>query len=243
MSSTRFIENEDEYLKYAWNVFERYFNSEESFLKQYHNIPDQQERNDFLKIACYYLFFVREGTVTSPNYQAEDLKLVDQTYKYVAIISFIESLCGGKNYVEFYQWLMGQKNLVFPINDHHDLTTQYEVYIADYGSKSRVVQFFRSLDRKVIQHLHNSFIILEDNGTGELDEVDKTLDYLVNFLYQIRSDFVHKGELITEFGSDIVWSERKKKQLVSTMDFESIMRVFEMGFLNHFGITPDLIQI
>ena len=241
MSSMRFIENEEKFLEYSLSVFQEYFKDRASFIEKYHRIESPEKKNWFLRLASYYLFFVVDGNYSSPKYDVEDLAFVDQTYKFIAIIALIESIYDKNDYIDFYQWIMrNRKSGVFPINDEKDASKLYATYKEEHGNTLNIVRFFQSLDDSIKLFIQRSLIVLDDSGkTGELEEKEESIEALAKLLYQIRSDYIHRAELILEFDPAPVLSVRGKKPISCSIELEHLCIIFESGLLQHFGIDPD----
>jgi hypothetical protein len=241
MSSMRFIENEEKFLEYSWSVFQEYFMDRASFIEKYHRIESPEKKNCFLRLASYYLFFVVDGNYSSPKYDVEELAFVDQTYKFMAIVALIESIYDKNDYIDFYQWIMrNRKNGAFPINDEKDASKLYAAYKEEHGNTLNMVRFFQSLDDSIKLFIQRSLIVLDDSGkTGELEEKEKSIEALAKLLYQIRSDYIHRAELILEFDPAMVLSVRGKKPISCSIELKHLCIIFESGLLQHFGIDPD----
>lgn len=241
MPDMRFIENEDKFLEYSWIIYRPYFNDRESFIKKYNNIDSRENKNGFLRSASYYLFFVREGNYSSPKYDQQDLSFVNQTYKFIAIIALIESLYEENTYIDFFQWIMKyRKNNIFPINNPQDLERLHRAYKEDYGNTLNVVRFFQSLDNQIKSFIRRSIVALKDSGkTGELDEKVESIEGLSRWLYQIRSDFIHRGKLVLEFDPGEFISVRNGTAFYCSIELDHLCKIFESGLLQHFNIVPD----
>ncbi len=245
MTSMRFIKNEDKFLGYSWSVYESYFNDKASFIDKYNHIDSPEKKNRFLRLTSYYLFFVIDGNYSSPKYDVEDLSFVDQTYKFIAIIALIESIYGKNDYVDFYQWIMrNRRNELFPINNARDATRLYAAYKEEHGNTLNIVKFFQSLDDPIKSFIQRSLIVLDDSGKiGEFEEKEESIEALSKLLYQIRSDFIHRAELILEFDPSTVLSVRDGKPISCSIELKHMCRIFESGLLQHFGIVADKRQI
>jgi hypothetical protein len=241
----RFIENEDKFLEYSWSVYERYFTDRASFLDKYNRINSPEKKNRFLRLTSYYLFFVIDGSYSSSKYDSENLAFVDQTYKFIAIVALIESIYDRNDYIDFYQWMMkNKKNELFPINSPREATNLYAQYKEEHGNTLNMVRFFQSLDDSIKSFIQRSIIVLDNSGgTGELEEKEESIEVLSKLLYQIRSDFIHKAELILEFDSFTVLSVRSGKPIDCSIELKHLCRIFESGLLQHFDIVPDKRQI
>ena len=189
--------------------------------------------------------FVIDGNYSSPKYDVEDLSFVDQTYKFIAIIALIESIYDKNDYIDFYQWIMrNRKNGPFPINDEKDADKLYAAYKAEHGNTLNIVRFFQSLDDSIKLFIQRSLIVLDDSGkTGELEEKEESIEALAKLLYQIRSDYIHRAELILEFDPAMVLSVRGKTPISCSIELNHVCRIFESGLLQHFGIVPDKRQM
>ncbi len=239
MEDMRFVEDQDKFLDYAWSVYQPYFKNRDNFNIQYNKIHADKEKNCFLKAISYYYFFVIIGDYTSPIYGKDELSFVDHTNKYLAITSIIESLY-QENYLDFYEWIMRNKEQVLPINDKDNLSYKYSLYKNDNGCTVNFVKFFQSLDPRIIIYIQRSIIFLEDTkGTNELDEKEETIEVISKLLYQIRSDFVHRARLVLEFHPRESISLRSKRIITCSIEMEHLCRIFEAGLLKHFNITPD----
>ncbi len=245
MPSMRFIEHEDKFLEYSWSVYEAHFNDKASFIDKYNLIDSPEKKNKFLRLASYYLFFVRDGSYSSPKYDVEEIAFVDQTNKFIAIIALIESIYDNNDYIDFYQWIMrNKKNGLFPINNTEDTNKLYAAYKKEHGNTLNIVKFFQALDEPIKLFIQQSLIVLDDSGkAGELEEKEESIEALSKLLYQIRSDFIHRAELILEFDPSTVLSIRDKKPIMCSISLKHLSIIFESGLLQHFGIIPDKRQI
>jgi hypothetical protein len=234
----RFLENEQKFLEYSWIIYEPYFNDQNSFLGKYNSIDSPENKNNFLRVISYYLFFVREGNYSSPKYDIHDLSFVNQTYKFIAIIALIESLYAKNDYIDFYQWIMrNRKNGALPINDQKDAERIYKIYKTEHGNTLNVVRFFQSLNDQTKLFISKSIIVLEESGTtGELDEKVESIEML-------SSDFIHRAELVLEFDPGQFISIRDGTVFHCSIELEHLCKIFELGILQYFNITPDKNQI
>jgi hypothetical protein len=246
MPSMRFIENEDKFLEYSWSIYESYFNDKASFIEKYNCIDSPEKKNKFLRLTSYYYFFVIVGGYSSSKYDIEDISFVDQTNKFIAIVALIESIYDKNEYIDFYQWIRknNKKNGLFPINDPKEASKLYATYKEEHGNTLNMVKFFQSLDDSVKLFIQRSIIVLDDSGkTGEFEEKEESIEALSKLLYQIRSDFIHRAELILEFDPSTVLSIRDRKPISCSIELKHVFKIFESGLLQHFGIIPDKKQI
>ena len=178
-------------------------------------------------------FLTRDGSFSIKH--EGDIKFVDyfdETYKFIAILSFIEALYAEDQYIDFYQWLSMRERRpkVFPINDINALDDFYQEYKSNYGASHKVETFFGSLDEKSQNFLTARIIV-----GGEY----KATKTIAKLLYEIRSEFVHMARLVLEFRGGTMFSRRRNKGIESIISFDDFMLLFEDGILQHFCFNPD----
>jgi hypothetical protein len=89
-----------------------------------------------------------------------------------------------------------------------------------------------------------SLIVLDDSGkTDALDEKEESIEVSSSLLYQIRSDFIHRDELILEFDTPTVLLVRSGRPIDGPIELNHLCKIFESGLLQHFGIIADKKQI
>jgi hypothetical protein len=156
----------------------------------------------------------------------------DETYKFIAILAFIEAIYAEDRFVDFYQWLSMKKRRpkVFPITDIDALDDLYREYKSMYGASHKVEKFFGSLDDRA-QHFLTARITVDGKY--------KATEVIAKPLYDIRSEFVHMARLVLEFVRGTMHSRRRGKSLKSIISFDDFMLLFEYGFLQHFDFNPD----
>lgn len=229
MNDLRYIEKEKTFLQHSFDVFKKYFNNDRgSFNSFYNSIDSKNKKNKFLKIASFYKFLIVNGKFTVESDKSDTyMDYLDHTYKYIAIFSFIEDLYTDEEHKDFYSWLKSIKTKI--INSESELDILYKRYLSIHGSTQKAVRFFESLDNKTKENIANCFRV------KGYDKKDFT--YLAKLLYQIRNDFVHGAKLITQFNTGTTIHTTGNKLIVNNLDIESMMAIFEKGFLKLFGFT------
>jgi len=153
------------------------------------------------------------------------VEYLTNTYKYIAIFSLIESLL-AEDHIDFYQYLLGKKSKVeFPIENKEALTALYQSYKSEFGAVSQCVSFFRSLSTQRQQDL---IAKLEVRGA------EASLENLAKFMYELRSKFVHEGELVHHMSDGTSISFNGQKVFTCKLTIKDALIFFEEGLLAHF---------
>ncbi len=235
MQDMRYIQDEARYLDQAWDVYREYFASHRSFLSHYLEIPTNQQKNLFLMILSRYKLLVRDGQYRLGQQQQFYIGYLDQTYKFISIMSLIEALFSDEEHLDFYQWLTQKKRKkkIFPMPDEKALDDLYREYKLEHGAR-RVVRFFSELDECAQEYLATRIRIDNDHKPAEV---------VAQKLYIIRSEFVHQARPILEFSEDLMFSKRHGAVMYSMLSLKDLQLLFEHGLLHHFCIPPDYRKI
>ena len=230
MPDMRYFKGENRFLDDAWDIYRDYFFSRAGFLSQYKQIPTNERKNLFLMIASGYKLLVRDGEYRLIQNQLY-LDYLDQTYKFISIMSLIEAMFADEQYVDFYQWLTmkKRKKQIFPIADAGTLDELYREYKLKFGAR-KAVKFFSELDEGAQSYLAARI---------KIDNYQKPAEVLARKLYIMRSEFVHQARLILEFNERLMFSKREGNVLYSTLSLKELQLLFEHGILHHFGMIPD----
>ncbi len=232
----RYLRDKGVFLEHAFMALQKYFENKASFEAFFETIPTDEEKDLFLKTSSFYRFLVIEGRFKFEQSELnEGLKYIDDSYKYMAIFSLIESLYVGEKYADLYCYMVTKRNKVqFPIGKKSDLKTVYEKYKEEYGAVRNALKFFDKLDDRDKDKIFKKFRIANESNS--------IID-LAKHLYQIRSDFVHKAKFVLGFGANPSIGRIGKKILVNNLQIRDLMIFFEHGLLRHFGFTnPFYVQ-
>ena len=224
----RYLRNKDDFLKHAFVPLQRYFKGEAEFEVFFEKIPTDEEKDLFLKTASFYRFLVLEGKFTFTEPELNDgLKYIDDSYKYIAIFSLIESLYVGEKFVDFYTYMVTKRsNIPFPIAKRTDLKAVFDKYKDEYGAIRNALKFFDGLDQTDKDKILRKFKIANESNS--------IID-LAKYLYQVRSDFVHTAKFVLGFGVNPAVGKIGKKVVVNNLQILDLMVFFEHGLLRHFG--------
>jgi hypothetical protein len=185
-----------------------------------------------------YRLLVRDGEyrlIGAGTRQHLYISYLDQTYKFISIMSLIEALFAEEEYVDFFQWLTmkKRKRQIFPITDEKALDDLYRQYKLEYGAR-RAVRFFSELDEGAKRFLA---------ARVRIDNTHKPAEEVAQKLYIMRSEFVHQARPVLEFNDGQVFSKRHGKVMYSILSFQDLQLLFEHGLLNHFCMLPDYRKI
>lgn len=185
-----------------------------------------EQKDDFLRVASSYLFLVKQGdwhvTVEGSN---PVIDYFTNSFKLVSLFSLIESLSPEKHQ-DFYEWLGHIGGDIYPISDKATLKQLHEKYKATYGSIRRCVAFFERLSSAQQADLCNAVQI---NGAPV-----KSIKDVAQFLYNLRSKFVHEGELVLDIANVPVMSTHKNANTLTTLSMHRLLEAFEEGVIAYF---------
>lgn len=232
MTDLKYFKEEGRFLESAWDVYRDYFVSRSNFLYQYNTIPSAERKNLFLMILSGYKLLVRDGQYRLvEEWQHLYLDYLDNTYKFISIMSLIEALFADEPHVDFYQWLTMKKRRkqIFPITHPETLDELYREYKIKFGAR-KAIRFFSQLDESAQSYLAARIKIDNDHKPAEV---------VARKLYIMRSEFVHQARLVLEFNDGVMFSRREGNVMYSMLSIKDLQLLFEHGILHHFCMTPD----
>lgn len=210
---------------YAESVFVPKLGSQEEFDSFYGQLTDE-EKDLFLGAAAKYVFLVRDGDwhVTRDDCNPV-IDYLTNSFKLVSLFSLIESLSREKH-EDFYEWLRKRDGATFPITDKATLKLLYEEYKQTYGAIRRCIRFFDRLPPERQAELRAGFKV-----RGKPVPEIKTV---AEFLYNLRSKFVHEGQFVLDIANMPVISRHKNADTVTEISIPCLLRAFEEGLLAYF---------
>jgi hypothetical protein len=223
----RYIANKDTFKCYAYTALQSRFGDRAQFERFYASLCPDSTTNEFLRVASSYLFLVKQGE-WHVNVAGADqvVDYLSNSFKLVALFSLIESL-SEKKHQDFYGWLSTEvPERAFPIADKRILETLNENYKGDYGSIRRCVSFFERLPSRQKEALSHAIKI---NGKP-LASIKK----VAQFLYDLRSKFVHEGRFVLQVNGENVLSMKDKKMVQTQLLLETLLEAFEQGVMLYF---------
>ena len=139
----------------------------------------------------------------------------------MAIFALIESLSDYKH-IEFYDYLMRKKSKIeFPITSK-ELDKKYFQYKEEFGSIKRCISFFKNLS---IEKQKELIAKLQVKGS------EPSIENFAKYLYQLRSEFVHRAELIHELSNAPLMEFNNKKLVICYLSMDDTMAFFEEGLI------------
>lgn len=174
---------------YAALAFESQFPGRIAFDVFYEGLSDS-EKDEFLRVGSTYLFLVKKGDwhvdVDGSN---PVIDYLTNSFKLVSIFSLIESLSAEKHQ-DFYEWLSHAGEAIYPIKDKGALRKLHEQYKLTFGSIRRCVAFFEGLPAERRKQLQGTLVVKGERA--------KSVKEVAQFLYNLRSKFVHEGEFVLD---------------------------------------------
>lgn len=224
-SSLRNLKRETTFKPYAESVFVTKLGGQEAFDAFYVRLTDQ-EKDLFLGATVKYVFLVRDGDWHVMRDDCNPvIDYLTNSFKLVSLFSLIESL-SPERHEDFYEWLRKRDDVTYPISDKTVLKRLYEEYKQTYGSIRRCVRFFERLPAQRQDELRAGFIV-RGKSVPEINAV-------AEFLYDLRSKFVHEGEFVLDIASMPVMSQHKNTYTVTNISIPCLLRAFEDGLLAYF---------
>jgi len=226
----RYLTEKQKFLGFAFDVCQEYFDNVKDFDAFFNSIDSDDRKDKFLKIVSYYKFLIRDGKFYNEDPKFDKyIDCLDETYKYIALISLIESIYNQNEYKEFYEWIkMNPESVPFPITHLSDLEGYYEAYKKEHGVTQKVGKFFCSLDDQC-----KNIIKTKLKVKGKNDFLP-----LANYFYKIRSEFVHNANLVLQFGKETTIAG-DNAEIVSDLNLQDLKMFFEHGLLKHFGYCRE----
>lgn len=224
----RYVEYEATYKETAFAALSSRFADRQAFEMFYAILRTPERKDEFLRVSSFYLFLVKQGDwcITVPGYD-QVIDYFTNSFKLAALFSLIESL-SEVQHQDFFQWLAAQAPTeVFPITGKADIERLHETYKLSYGSIRRCISFFDRLPSKQKTRLCES---IQPGGTP-IANIKK----LAQYLYQLRSKFVHDAQFVLQISEIPMFSFDKNKVTRSTLTVPILLEAFEEGVLAYFN--------
>lgn len=192
----------------------------------FYGVLTDEEKDKFLRVGSSYLFLVKQGDWHVDVEGANPvIDYFTNSFKLVSLFSLIESLSSEKHQ-DFYEWLSQPPGNIFPIGDQTALKRLHEKYKSTFGSIRRRVAFFERLPPPRKAELRGGIKI---NGAPV-----KSINDVAQFLYNLRSKFVHEAELVLDIAHVSVISRHKNADTLTELSMPTLLSAFEEGVIAYF---------
>jgi len=210
---------------YAEAAFARYFDGAAEFEAFYDRLTND-EKDLFLGVASKYVFLVKHGDWHVDFKDCNPvIAYLTNSFKLVSMFSLIESLSSEKH-EDFYEWLRKRQEATFPIPNKSELKLLHDEYKKTYGSIRRCIKFFERLPPALQTELRAGFKVRGQPAPG--------IKAVAEFLYNLRSKFVHEGQFVLEVASMPVMSWHRNAPTLTEISVPTLLRAFEEGLLAYF---------
>jgi hypothetical protein len=222
----RYLQYEDTHLPTALSALSAQFNSTEEAKDFYRRIATDIRKNQFLRGALTYHYLVKRGdwTIDAPD-SNQVINYFTNSYKIVGIFAVIESLSDEKHQ-DFYDWLKQNRVNSLPIQNVERLDQLHSEYKQTFGSIRKCIAFFERLPEARRKELLNAVQIKRKPVAS--------IKKLAEFLYTVRSKFVHEAELVLQLSGPML-SLKSGKPQYTKLTMPLICAAFEEGFVAYFS--------
>ena len=230
----RYIQSEAKFLRYSKTALSNCFISHSEFDRFYSRFPDDESKNEFLRVASFYLFLVQKGEwVSNVTNEGTVIDYLTNSYKLVGIFSLVESLA-EREHQDFFRWLCyhSKTNNTFPIESTSSLEALFAKYNGAHGATTFCVAFFERLSAEQQAELKQGILIR--------GKPVSTVKRAVQVLYGLRSRFVHEGHLLGQLSDGPVGSIVNKKSHLFNISLSKLAELFEQALLIHFAVKHNI---
>ena len=222
----KYLPKELHLLPYAHAALEDWFTTRDEFDKWYLALASDERREVVLRVAPAYLALVKRGDWHVEMEGSNPIvEYFTDTYKCIGLISLIESLTDS-HYLDFYQFMVRKStNTQFPLL-RITLDQLYEQYKAEFGATRACVEFFQLLPEAKQAEMAKKIKIVSGGKASTLD-----LEKVVRHLYQIRSNFAHRGVFSHGLAQKPTFTKVGGKSALVELSIKDLMAYFEEAFL------------
>lgn len=227
----------EKYKGYAFTALSDRFDGNRDEFKDFYDSLDSSIQDDFLDAAAFYLFLVKQGDWhVKVKGCDENYGILNDSFKLVSLFALIESLSDEK-YQDFYSWLCekDKESKLFPICGKEALSELYNEYNAVHGATRRCIAFFGHLSDDSQKELLDRIKVKKRSKEYERSRPMKSIKEMVQFLYKLRSEFVHQVSLFNLGSGAVIIRIDDKTVAISTLDIAHLQTFFEEGLLVHFS--------
>lgn len=227
VSDGQYIADEPAFKRYAYTALTSRFPDWAAFERFYESLSDSTIKEEFLRVTSFYLFLVKQGDWhVAVEGSAPVVDYLSNSFKVVALFALIESL-SDQQHQDFYDWLCEKDaKTTFPILDAAALARLNEEYKASFGSIRRCVAFFSRLPSARQEALCKA-VSVDGQPLASIKKV-------AEFLYDLRSKFVHEARLVLQLGDVLTLSMKGQRVVETQLSVDTLLDTFEEGVLAYF---------
>ena len=228
---------------YIYTFFKEHFRTKDIYYSHLDSLS-KVSRNKFLKLSNYYGLLIKRSHLTSTKtpytFTEHYIDELNNTIKFISLISLIESLYSDHKYIDFFDWLYSKKNKsLCNIKNRDELKFIHEKYLNDHGSIRKFKKFFYAIPEYFFPLLSENItirkIVKKPDGSNNYELLDSNIDLIASILYKLRSRFVHDAELDLAIGNTPTALKIDNVVIESYLSIESLSTIFEIVFLTKFG--------
>jgi hypothetical protein len=192
--------------------------------KNFFNQLDDKDQKKMARLGHFYYFICQpfqdyDGDII--NNEREELALVGTT-------SLIESIMTTEKYKNFFDYFESTYKGENKIENYKKIK---EEYLRKYSCTKKIRNYFEEYinqeDKQIF--LEKIFYSKDNKGFYGFDDIEK----IANFLYQMRSDFVHSAKMsyLCPKHRESAYIKIAKKDYKIKINVEEFLRIFERSFV------------
>lgn len=218
---------EDELHEFAiYITWQNHFDNLES-CKEFIAKLKEDLKEKLWELSLFYYFSLK-----NPNVKDN----LNDSFKLIIMTSIIEALMSVHKFMEFDQWMLKEcsekkKNEVKNKSFEKQLKILWKDYKNEYGAHKKFKTFFYYYLPKEEQD-----ILIQGFEKLDEDRPPTTIKDVAEWLYTMRSNFVHNAEQVLLPNKEISFLGHKigKNFLSISSNIDEILSVFEKGFMQYF---------
>lgn len=222
----------------SFSILKRYFKSKDDFIEQIDRLGSEKEK--FLRLSLVYGALVKDSHLPKVDENELLLKFINDTFKFISLMSLIEALYSDQDYFGFFQWLNKKdQDHRFPIKDRNELREIFQEYTNDHGSIKKAVHFFNDVPKEyryILERGIEHYKYKETTSYEDIKREEPDIDRIAKTLYQMRSNFIHAAKIVTDVSGIHGMSKVGNRVVMTHISIDDLSKLFEIVMLSKFGI-------
>lgn len=221
-----------EFVNFIESLFKENGSDYQKIKEKFHEIfSDNPRERDRLAIYAHFYYFI-----CTPNLNPSSNTKIREELQLVGVASLIEAMTVEidyeyKDFCDYFEDNFPGKNSI----DNYNLVK--EEYRAAHGISKRIRNYFKEYISKEEAYSVINGIRVWDETNGKMIPMKKDTDELANFIYQMRSDFVHRAEMrylcpLDVDGAFLVIG-KKWYELDKSVNILGFLKLFEKSFVKY----------